>query len=52
MVERKGRNDTTFYGCNQFLECRHTQQSPPAAPHRQQAGEAGVVETVNRARAF
>lgn len=52
LVERKGRNDTTFYGCNQFPECRHTQQSPPAAPHRQQAGEAGVVETVNRARAF
>lgn len=52
LVERKGRNDTTFYGCNQFPECRHTQQSPPAAPHRQQAGEAGVVETGNRARAF
>ena len=30
LVERKGRNDTTFYGCNQFPECRHTQQTDPA----------------------
>jgi DNA helicase-4 len=29
LVERKGRNDTTFYGCNQFPECRHTQQTAP-----------------------
>ena len=27
MVERQGRNNTTFYGCNQFPECRHTRQA-------------------------
>lgn len=26
MVERRGRNDTVFYGCTQFPECRHTRQ--------------------------
>lgn len=30
IVERKGRNDTTFYGCNQFPDCRHTQQVAPS----------------------
>src|SRR3546814_12414326 len=27
MVERQGRNNTTFYGCNQFPECSHTQKT-------------------------
>jgi DNA helicase-4 len=30
LVERKGRNGTTFYGCNQFPVCSHTQQTAPA----------------------
>ena len=29
IVERQGRNDQTFYGCNQFPDCRHTQQAAP-----------------------
>lgn len=27
MVARQGRNNTTFYGCNQFPECSHTQKT-------------------------
>lgn len=30
LVKRMGRDNTTFYGCNQFPECRHTQQTAPA----------------------
>lgn len=51
LVERKGRNDTSFFGCNQFPECRHTQQSAPAVLHRERTGEGVVVETVKRVKA-
>lgn len=27
MVERKGPKDSTFHGCNQFPDCRHTRQA-------------------------
>lgn len=30
IVARKGQNDTTFYGCNQYPDCRYTQQTDPA----------------------
>lgn len=30
IVARKGQNDTTFYGCDQYPDCRYTQQTDPA----------------------
>ncbi|MER8589590.1 hypothetical protein NKH19_31090 [Mesorhizobium sp. M1338] len=31
MVEKRNRNATVFHGCNQFPDCRHSEDAPTQA---------------------
>jgi DNA helicase-4 len=47
LIERTGQNCSSFYGCNQFPDCRHTQRSAPQATHngRSQLGRQRLSPT-------